>query len=62
MSEDTDFQGAEAEIDLEAHPGVLACDTSAKPGEIAASVRRIEMFTGDLTGTVLFVPGEWLRL
>jgi predicted nuclease of predicted toxin-antitoxin system len=60
LSEDTDFRGADPELDIETHPGVLACDTAANPGEIAAAVRRIEAHTVDLTGAVLFVPGNWL--
>ena len=60
LSEDTDFQGANPELQGEHHPGILACDTAASPGEIAASIRRIEAFTDDLTGTVLYVPGNWL--
>lgn len=60
LSEDTDFRGADPELDVGTHPGVFACDTAAQPGEIAAAVRRIETFTDDLTGTVLFIPGNWL--
>lgn len=60
LSEDTDFRGGDPELDVETHPGVLACDTAAQPGEIAAAVRRIETFTADLTETVLFIPGNWL--
>jgi len=60
LSEDTDFRGADPELDTKQHPGVLACDTAASPSEIVAAVRRIETFTEDLSGTVLFVPGGWL--
>jgi len=60
LSEDTDFRGASPELRDEENPGILACDTAASPGEIAASLRRIEAFTNDLTGTVLYVPGNWL--
>ena len=60
LSEDTDFRGASADLDVEDKPGILACETSAPPGEIAAAIRRIETFTDDLTGTVLYVPGDWL--
>jgi predicted nuclease of predicted toxin-antitoxin system len=60
LSEDTDFRGANPELTVEQHPGILACDTTASPGEIAAATRRIETFADDLTGTVLYVPGNWL--
>lgn len=60
LSEDTDFRGADPDLDVGTHPGILACDTAAQPGEIAAAIRHIERFTDDLTGTVLFVPGNWL--
>ena len=60
MSEDTDFRGADPELDVESHPGVLACDTAAPTGEIAAAVRRIGALSDDLDGTVFFVPGTWV--
>lgn len=60
LSEDTDFRGADPALDIESHPGVLACDTAAQPGEIAASIRRIDALSDDLDGTVLFVPGAWV--
>ena len=60
VSEDTDFRGADPELDVESHPGVLACDTAAPAGEIAAAVRRIDTLSDDLDGTVLFVPGTWV--
>ncbi|WP_436902054.1 DUF5615 family PIN-like protein [Halovenus halobia] len=60
LSEDTDFRGANPELAVGTHPGVLACDTAASPGKIATAVRRIEAYTDDLSGTVLFVPGDWL--
>jgi len=44
----------------ESHLGILACDTAGSPGEIAAAVRRIDTLVDDFTGTVLFVPGNWL--
>ena len=60
LSEDTDFRGADPDLDVEDQPGILAYETAASPGEIAAAIRRIETFTDDLTGTVLYVPGDWL--
>lgn len=60
VSEDTDFRGADPALDLESHPGVLACDTAAPPGEIAAAIRRIDAESDDLNETVLFVPGAWV--
>lgn len=60
LSEDTDFRGADPELNVEHHPGILACNTAASAGEIAAAIRRIEMYTDDLAGTVLHVPGNWL--
>ena len=60
LSEDTDFRGADPELDVESHPGVLACDTAAPAGEVAAAVRRIDTLSDDLDGTVLFVPGTWV--
>lgn len=60
LSEDTDFRGGDPELAGKDHPGILACDTAVSPGEIAAAVRRIEAFVDDPTGTVLFVPGNWL--
>lgn len=59
-SEDTDFRGGDPDPDIERHPGILACDTTTPPGEIAAAVRRVDAVSDDLTGTVLFVPGNWL--
>ena len=60
VSEDTDFRGADPELDVESHPGVLACDTAAPAGEVAAAVRRIDTLSDDLDGTVLFVPSAWV--
>lgn len=60
LSEDTDFRGANQALNVDHHPGILACDTAASPGEIAAAIRRIDTHTDDLTGTVLYVPGNWL--
>ena len=60
VSEDTDFRGADPELDVESRPGVLACDTTAPAGEIAATVRHIGALSDDLDGTVLFMPGTWV--
>lgn len=60
LSEDADFRGANPELNVEYHPGILACDTAAPAGEIAAAIRRMEMYTDDLTETILYVPGNWL--
>jgi len=60
LSEDADLRGADPTLDVERHPGVVACDTAAPAGEIAAVIRRIEAYTDDLTGTVLYVPGDWV--
>jgi predicted nuclease of predicted toxin-antitoxin system len=60
VSEDSDFRGADADLDIENHPGVFACDTTAKPGDIAAAVRQIERLSDDLTNTVVFVPNGWI--
>jgi predicted nuclease of predicted toxin-antitoxin system len=60
LSEDTDFRGADPTVSSQPHPGILACETAAPPGEIAAAVRRIEALTDNLTETVFFVPGDWL--
>jgi predicted nuclease of predicted toxin-antitoxin system len=60
LTEDTDFLGADPELDIQDHSGILACDTAATPGAVATAVRRIETATTDLTGTVLFVPGNWV--
>ena len=60
LSQDTDFRGADPELDSESHRGVLACDPTATPGEIATAVRRIDAVASDLSETVLYVPGEWL--
>lgn len=59
LSEDTDFRGADRTLDLDVHPGILACDTAAKPGSIITAIRRIDASSDDLTDTVLFVPGGW---
>lgn len=59
VSEDTDFLGAGPELNVESHPGILACDTAAPAGEVAAAVRRIDTLSNDLDGTVLFVPSAW---
>jgi predicted nuclease of predicted toxin-antitoxin system len=60
VSEDTDFRGADSTLDLDKHPGVLACDTAA-PGAVVTAVRRIDESTEDLTNSILFVPGGWIR-
>jgi len=60
LSEDTDFRGADAELVVESHPGVLACETAASPGAVATAVRRIEALVDDTEDTVLFVPGDWV--
>ena len=60
VSEDTDSRGADPELDVESHPGVLACDTAAPAGEVAAAVRRIDTLSDDLNETVLSVPGTWV--
>jgi len=60
VSEDADFRGADSELNIESHPGILACDTAAPPGELAAAIRRIDALSADLDGTILFVPGDWL--
>ena len=60
VSEDADFRGADSDFDVEHHPGVLACDTAAKPGDIAAAIRRVEALSDDLTNTVVFVPHDWV--
>ena len=54
--DDTDFRGADPELDDEPQPGVLACDPTAKPGEIATVVRRINAVADDLSETVFYVP------
>lgn len=60
ISEDTDFRGADSTLDIETHPGILACDTAAAPGAIVTAVRRIDESADDLTDTILFVPGGWV--
>lgn len=60
VSEDSDFRGADPNLDIENHPSVLACDTTAKPGDIVAAVRRIERLSDDLTNTVVFTPHDWV--
>jgi predicted nuclease of predicted toxin-antitoxin system len=60
LSEDTDFRGAGPELDVGSHPDVLACDTAAPIGEIAAAVRDIDPLCDDLDETTLFVPGIWV--
>ena len=60
LSEDTDFRGADPELNTEDHPGILACDTTEPPGSIAAAVRQIDAVSDDLTETVLFAPGGWV--
>jgi len=60
LSEDTDFRGADPELNVEHHPGILACNTAASAGEVAAAIRQIEIYADDLAGTVLHVPGNWL--
>jgi predicted nuclease of predicted toxin-antitoxin system len=60
LSEDTDFRGAAPALNVDDHPGIIACDTTASAGEIAAAIRRIETYTDDLVETVLYVPGGWV--
>ena len=60
LSEDTDFRGGDPQLRDVDHPGVLACDTGASPGAVAAAIRRIERFSDSLSDTVWYVPGEWV--
>lgn len=60
LSEDADFRGAAPDLDLTDHPGILACDVNAQPGDIAAAVRRVDALSDDLTETVIFIPKDWL--
>ncbi len=60
LSEDSDFRGADPNLDLTAHPGIFACDVNARPGEIATAVRRIDDMSADLTETVIFIPKDWV--
>lgn len=60
LSQDTDFRGADPDHDLETHPGVLAYETGAQPGTIAAAVREIDAAVEQFDGTVLYVPGNWV--
>lgn len=57
LSEDEDFRTEEtSHAD---HPGVIACNTRAKTGEVVA-VLSIEQYTEDLTGSIVHVPGKWV--
>lgn len=60
LSEDTDFYGADDELVVESHPGVLACDMAASPGVVATAIRRIETLVETTEDTVLFIPGGWV--
>lgn len=60
LSEDTDFRSVDPEMAVGSQPGILACDTSAPPGKVAAAVRRIDALSDDLDGAVLHVPGGWV--
>lgn len=60
LSEDADFRGGDSDLDIRGHPGILACNTAASPGKIAAAIRRIDIYIDDLTETVLYVPGNWV--
>lgn len=60
LSADTDFWGADPTLDLTDHPGVLACNVNAPPGDIAAAVRQIDAMSSDLTDTVIFIPSHWV--
>lgn len=39
LSETTDFRGADPDLDIDSHLGILACDTAAKLGSIVSAVR-----------------------
>mgnify|MGYP006278909097 FL=1 len=60
LSEDTDFYGADDELVVESHPGVLACDMAAAPGVVATAIRRIETLVESTEDTVLFILGGWV--
>lgn len=58
LREDSDFHGADPDLDLTDHPGIFACDVNAQPGDIATAVRRIDDMSDDLTETVIFIPKD----
>ena len=58
LSEDEDFRTEVA--DQVDHPGVIACNTRAKTGEVVAAVLSIEQYAEDLTGSIVHVPGKWV--
>jgi predicted nuclease of predicted toxin-antitoxin system len=43
LSEDGDFRGRE--IDLDDHPGVIACETRVPAGQIVAAIREMDKST-----------------
>lgn len=60
LTEDSDFQGANPELDLSDHPGILACDTGAKPGDIAAAIQEIDRVSDQLNDSIIFIPKNWI--
>ena len=57
LSEDEDFR--KEVTDQSDHPGVIACNTRAKTGEVVSAIRSIERYAEDLSGNVVNVPGNW---
>jgi predicted nuclease of predicted toxin-antitoxin system len=58
LSEDGDFRGRE--IDLDDHPGVIACETRVSAGQIVAAIREIDAYTNDLNNSIVRVPDGWV--
>ena len=57
LSEDGDFRGKE--IDLDDHPGVIACDTRAPAGRVVAAIRELDSYTDDLSNGIARVPNGY---
>ena len=58
LNEDGDFRGKE--IDLDDHPGVIACDTRAPAGRVVAAIRELDSYTDDLSDGIARVLNGWI--
>lgn len=58
LSEDGDFRGKE--INLDEHPGVIACEPRASAGQVVAAIRELDAYTDDLSNGIAHIPNGWV--
>lgn len=39
---------------------ILACDTGANPGDIAAAIQEIDRVSDQLNDSIIFIPKNWI--